>query len=238
MSHLVLVEYGEPTEVFRIGYEPDPWIYTPWQFSTDGRFGGRFCDPSGNWRVLYTGSTALSCYLEVLASFRPDPYVVAGLQEVAICDDDSTYLYLPPGVVPASWCDDRLVGEAQLTGSYANVVSADSLSWLHLHPDIAAAMIDAGVDELDGSVIRNPKDRAVTQQISRILYEWSGPEPLDGIEYESRHGDDYKLWALFERTETGRPYQLLNETHRPVAPDDDDFLEALRVFGLTLDNGL
>ena len=63
----------EPGTVWRVGYRPDPWTFTPWQYAENGRFTGRWDDPDGNYRTLYTGQTLLGCLLEVLACFRPDP---------------------------------------------------------------------------------------------------------------------------------------------------------------------
>src|SRR5664279_1996153 len=41
--------------VWRVGYVPEPWAWTPWQYATDGRFTGRWDDPDGVWRTLYVG---------------------------------------------------------------------------------------------------------------------------------------------------------------------------------------
>lgn len=50
--------------IYRVGYAPDPWEWTPWEYATDGRFAGRWDDPDGVWRTLYCGISALACYLE------------------------------------------------------------------------------------------------------------------------------------------------------------------------------
>ena len=60
--------------VHRVGYRPEPWHWTPWEYTgADGRFYGRWDDPHGTWRALYPGFSPLACYLEVLAVFRADP---------------------------------------------------------------------------------------------------------------------------------------------------------------------
>ena len=70
----------------RVGYRPDPWNWTPWEYAgTYGRFHGRWDDPHGTWRTLYAGFSALACYLEVLAAFRADPLLA---DEVGSIDDD------------------------------------------------------------------------------------------------------------------------------------------------------
>jgi len=32
---------GAERQVWRVGYAPEPWSWTPWQFAEDGRFNGR-----------------------------------------------------------------------------------------------------------------------------------------------------------------------------------------------------
>ena len=76
--------------VHRVGYSPEPWNWTPWEYAgTDGRFHGRWDDPNGTWRTLYAGFSPLACYLEVLAVFRADPIVSEELDAIidnANCD--------------------------------------------------------------------------------------------------------------------------------------------------------
>jgi len=42
--------------VWRVGYTPEPWAWTPWQYATDGRFTGRWDDPDVA-RTLCVGDT-------------------------------------------------------------------------------------------------------------------------------------------------------------------------------------
>ncbi len=38
----------------RVGRAPDAWSWPPWSYAgEDGRFGNRFDDPAGAYRVLY-----------------------------------------------------------------------------------------------------------------------------------------------------------------------------------------
>jgi hypothetical protein len=69
-------------DVYRVGYYPDPWDWTAWEHAKEGRFDGRWDDPTGEWRSKYTGSCALACYLEVLATFRPDPDLEREMAEI------------------------------------------------------------------------------------------------------------------------------------------------------------
>jgi hypothetical protein len=72
---------GAERQVWRVGYAPQPWSWTPWQFAEDGRFNGRWDDPNGVWRSRYVGDSPLTCYLEVLARFRFDPSLQSELAQ-------------------------------------------------------------------------------------------------------------------------------------------------------------
>ena len=64
--------------VFRLGRRPDPWAWPDWRYAdADGTFGNRFDDPQGVYRVLYASTQRLATFVECLASFRPDPAIVA-----------------------------------------------------------------------------------------------------------------------------------------------------------------
>ena len=65
--------------VHRVGFQPDPWTWTPWQY---GPFTGRWDDPEDLYCVLYAASSPLGCFLEVLAVFRPDPAVAEALARI------------------------------------------------------------------------------------------------------------------------------------------------------------
>jgi hypothetical protein len=77
-----------PDQIFRIGRKPDPWQPPDWsRANPDNTFGNRFDDPQGHYRVLYASTQKLSCFLETLARFRPDPSLLAGLREIEGDDD-------------------------------------------------------------------------------------------------------------------------------------------------------
>ncbi|MET1156386.1 RES domain-containing protein [Arthrobacter sp.] len=49
-----------------MGFRPDPWAWSGWEWATDGRFPGRWDDLHRNFRTVYTGSGLQACLLEVL----------------------------------------------------------------------------------------------------------------------------------------------------------------------------
>ncbi len=81
-----------PGEVFRVGYAPAPWDWTPWAFAP---FPRRWDDPEpGGYRVLYSGSSPFACFVEALAQLRPDPAVVTDIAALTI--DPGTLTFRRP----------------------------------------------------------------------------------------------------------------------------------------------
>jgi hypothetical protein len=72
--------------LYRIAWGTEPWEYPDWKRAgTDASslahtFGNRFDDPNAEYRVLYASSQLVSCYVEVLARFRPDYALLAELR--------------------------------------------------------------------------------------------------------------------------------------------------------------
>jgi hypothetical protein len=63
-----------------------------------------------------------------------------------------------------------------------------------------------GVD-FDAALLKDAEARALTRSIARWLYEQKDPtngsDLVDGVEFRSRHGDDLRAWAVFERSDDG-----------------------------------
>jgi len=218
-----------PGRLFRVGKGPDPWAYPDWsQAGGDGTFGNRWDDPKSSYRVLYACSQRLGALIETLARFRPDPEVVAGL--VAI-DGEDDEIVLPPGHVPTSWFTSRVIGEATLSGPFADVTHSRSLAYLR--DALAARVVHYGLDDLDGAAIRFSAPRRFTQEISRFVYECNdaGEQQFAGIRYASRLGDELENWAVFE---PGRP---AGDQASQIRADDPDVVVAFQRLGLTVANG-
>ena len=201
--------------VFRLGRAPDPWAWPDWsQASRDGTFGNRWDDPEGAYRVLYASSTRFGALLETLARFRPDLAVIAGLSEIEGRDEP-----IAAGTVPREWFDNRLMGVAELTGTYADIGAAASLSLVRSR--LAGRAIHHGLTDIDAAAIRLTAPRGFTQDVSRLSYECrtAGAEPLGGIRYHSRLDDGTSNWAVFEAaSDSPEPLHVLDA--EPVQPDD------------------
>lgn len=215
--------------VWRIGFRPEPWAWSGWEWATDGRFPGRWDDLHGNFRTVYAGSSLRACLLEVLAGFRRDARLAIELDEIVEDDEDSVlYPTLAPGQVPREWLDARAATSAGLTGTYCAVT--DSRSIAVLHPHFIGMALSLGLLDLDAAALKDARPRRLTQAIAAWIYERTD---LDGVTFASRHGDDLRLWAIFERP--GDPHVSPKLTHaRPeeLHHDSDAIKDAFQTLGL------
>ncbi|HZI97807.1 MAG TPA: RES family NAD+ phosphorylase [Actinomycetales bacterium] len=226
---------SDPGRVWRVGYRPDPWAWTPWHHvGSTGRFVGRWDDPRGSFRTVYAGRSMVVCLLEVLAPFRPDPLLDEDLATIAVDPEDAErYPTQQPGVVPISWLTPREASTASLSGDFCAVTDKESLPTLR-----AVFLRDAlqyGLVDVDAGVLRLSAPRALTQAIAAWLYDLhdGSRDLIDGVQFESRHGDELTLWAVFERGDDGDASALLTQTRSvPLHPDDPALIEAFRVHRL------
>lgn len=182
---------------------------------------------------MYVGASRYSCYLEVLAAFRPDPKILALYAALTPDDADQGCPTVPLGLVPGEWLDERVAATTTMNGRFVPVGSTGVLTWLR--PRVAGLMIAHRIPDLDGAAIRSA-DRSFTQALSRWLYGYSGSGgPFDGVESESRHGNRLMLWALFERdTDSDTSRLVTDRKQRPISRTDPDLRRALRVHGLAI----
>lgn len=230
----VLCQDAAGRHVHRVGFEPEPWAWTPWQYAEHGRFSGRWDDPDGVWRSIYVGESRLACYLEVLAFARPDPQLqdeLAGIDEAL--EDEVAHPSLAGGLLPESWRWPRRVGSARLTGWYA--LPGDKESLPTLRSRFLALAIKLRLSDVDAGVIRLAEPREFTQAVAAWLYDQTAPDgtPLAGAQFTSRHGDDLALWAVLERPGDDQVSALLQEPQsEPVVQDDGQLHEAMRIHRL------
>ncbi|MGI8686930.1 MAG: hypothetical protein ACR2MO_17880 [Acidimicrobiales bacterium] len=215
-----------PPTVYRLGRRPDPWAWFDWSFADDARFGARYDDPHGIYRVLYASTERFTTFVECLACFRPDPAVIAGLAAIAGDPGDDE----PPaaGLVPGDWIAARCVGTGTLVGQYVDVGHHETLA--ELRTALAARVVHHRLHDLDASAIRLTVPRSFTQEISRYVFDRSvgGERRWNGIAYRSRHGDDLANWAIFE------PASPTPKAIADFTSEDPDLAAALRLHNLQL----
>lgn len=215
--------------VWRVGYLPEPWAWNGWEWATNGRFSGRWDDPEGNFRTVYAGATLLGCLLEVLAYLREDPRLALDLSEIAEEDDDKVlYPSLAPGIVPLEWLDGRTAARAQMSGTFCAVTSAESIA--ALRPHFIGSALSLGLTDFDAAALKDARHRALTQRIASYVY---GTGWFHGMQFTSRHGDDQKVWAVFEQPGDPAISPLLNQrVNVELRSDTTEVLEAFRLLGL------
>jgi hypothetical protein len=213
------------------------WVWTHWVYATDsGLFDGRWDDQNGDFRTLYTADSLLGCLLELLARFRPSASLDAALDEIV--DDDGTlalYPDAPSGCLGHSWLEDRLCGSAVQSGRYCFITHSRSLSCLRAR--FPFARHDIAAVDVDAALIKDARNRKLTRSIARWVYDLpAGPEGgrIDGIEFRSRHGDEIRMWAVFERPDDQAHSGHLSPMGTPESVPDDlpELLEAFDRHGL------
>ena len=226
---LVVVDAAE--EVWRVGFKPEPWAWSGWEWAgADGRFHGRWDDRQGNFRTVYAGSTLLGCLLEVLAGFRPDPTLALELDDIEEDDEDATlHPTARAGEISYSWLEPRSAASATVTGRFCAVTAAESIA--ALRPQFVALAHLLTLHDFDAAALKDGRPRALTQSVATYLHATTG---LDGVTFASRHGDDLALWAVFERAEDPAISRTLDAIeHHPLSPEHPDLQEALRILGLS-----
>lgn len=215
--------------VWRVGFRPEPWAWSGWEWATDGRFPGRWDDLHGNFRTLYAGSSLLACLLEVLAHFRRDARLGLELDEILEDDEDKVlHPTIAPGQVPREWLEVRTAASAELSGRYCAVTASGSVA--ALYPHFIGLALSLGLADLDAAALKDARPRRLTQAVAAWLYEMTD---LDGVIFSSRHGDDLQLWAIFERPDD----PSITPNVRDVIVDElqydsSEINEAFRLLGL------
>lgn len=130
MSAVDLKLTTDPGTVWQVGFEPDPWAWTPWIYATDaGLFDGRWDDQRGVFRTLYTSESLLGCFLELLAKHRPDTVVNDALAKIGdpggLAAND---LEVPAGAISYVWLEGRRLGCASQIGRYCFVTHSRTVA--------------------------------------------------------------------------------------------------------------
>lgn len=237
MSPVDLNVSGDPGRVWRVGFEPDMWAWTPWRYATDdGLFNGRWDDQLGQFRTLYTSDSLLGCFLELLAKLQPVGSVEAELDEFE--NDDGSVGRHPEGgsgEVGYSWLNGRVFGSADQDGRYCFITHSDSLA--ALKADYRFDRHGIALVDVDSALLKDARDRVLTRSIAHWVYDLRDQnrnELVDGIEFRSRHGDEIRVWAVFERSDDEQRSSHIEPVSEPqrVTPETGALVDAFRRLGL------
>jgi len=237
MSAIVPHLTSDPGRVWRIGFELDMWAWTPWRYATDdGLFNGRWDDQLGQFRTLYTSDNLRGCFLELCAKLQPSKPLQTVLDEIE--DDDGSIALHPEGAsgeVGYSWLNGRVYGDAEQSGRYWFITHSDSLAALKAEYPFGRHGI--ALVDVDSALLKNADDRNLTRSIANWVYDRRNEdrdELVDGIEFRSRHGDEIRMWAVFERSDDEQGSSHITPLSEPqrVTPETDELLEAFERLGL------
>ncbi|WAP50693.1 hypothetical protein OL239_11725 [Arthrobacter sp. ATA002] len=155
-----------------MGFLPQPWEWSGWRWAgPDGRFNGRW-DPldHGLYRTIYAADSLLACLVELLAPHRPDPYLVAEIDDIV--EDDSDAEQFPsarPGELDIDqWLANRVAGTAHLTGLFVDITAAETVA--ALYPLFKGKALAYNLKDFDAAALKNAENRLLTQEVSQFLW--------------------------------------------------------------------
>jgi len=153
----------------------------------------RFDDPRREYRTLYCADSALTAMREVLADLQPNAVARAEFAQWQIAQGTPLdELSGPARRVTDVWLDEHVLVEvdAETDGAVADIEDVQLREELErTHSDLLRAH---GMEHLDIAEIRS-KNRAVTQAISRDLYE----QGAAGLSFKSNL-DSGRCLVIFE----------------------------------------
>lgn len=226
----IAVIEADHAPVWRVGRAPDPWAWIPREYAGENRWDDIF----NVFRTIYAGDSRYACFVEVLAWARPEVGMLDGIIEEE--SDASARPSPPAGLIPSSWIGARMVGRASLTGRYADVRAARTISALRNR--FAPLALVLGYADFDAAALKSGHPRELTQRVASHLYAAvsdDGAMTFDGIHFASRFGDELTMWAIFERPGDDPISMHLQDTSTAlVSLDDSELARALALHGLTL----
>ena len=226
--------------MFRVARDFDVFAPLDWAWAQpDGTFTNRFDDPGAyrgipeeeRFRVVYCATKPAGAFGETTAHFRKSTATLAGLEGI---EDGEEPLNpdLSRGVVPEEWRLRRHLGSTRLDDGMIFADFADGQTLTILMEELAGLLARFGLEDFDLSTITS-KQRRVTQEAARFVYELAGPGSmaLAGIRYLSRLNPEWELWALFADRAIHEPNEVLGTIRR----DDPGLAEAAKVLGLDVE---
>jgi len=89
-----------------------------------------------------------------------------------------------------------------------------------------------GLADFDAAALRDAGARNLTREVASWLYDRTDPA-IDGVAFDSRHGDGLHLWAIFERPDAGNRSPLLHDvSHVALTPETPELMTAFTLLGL------
>jgi hypothetical protein len=121
-----------------------------------------------------------------------------------------------------------MLGRGTITGRFA--LPSDPKPLATLRSIFRPLAIRYGLDDLDTAALRDGRPRALTQAISRWIYTLTlaSTAAVAGIEFDSRHGDQLRMWALA----TPPLVPTSKSSNTPPSDTDSELNQALTLLGV------
>lgn len=227
-----LVQAHPPALLWHVGRRPEPWAWVPWESAG----GQRWDDIEGAFRTVYAAESRYGCFVEVLATFRPDPQLVADIGLISVDERDTAeHPTSPAGQVDRGWVGLHLVTSAAVNGVYCDVTAAETIA--ALRPRFLGLARGYGLPDFDTAALKLARPRELTQHVASHIYQLDYDNAGDffaGVRFGSRHGDELVMWAIFERPGDD-PFsrRLSIQTEDEFAVADEELQAALELHRLT-----
>ncbi|MHB1172994.1 MAG: hypothetical protein ACYCZY_11005 [Lacisediminihabitans sp.] len=139
------------------------------------------------------------------------------------------------GAVNYDWLDKRQAGHAEQDGRYCFVTHSTSVALLR--DEFPLERYGVRERDFDASLLKDAAPRALTRSIARWLYLQRDDvhgDLVDGIEFRSRHGDELRMWAIFERADDGPvSSRLQSRVSAPLTSETEDLQRAFALHHLS-----
>jgi hypothetical protein len=224
-------EATPPGVLWHVGRRPEPWAWVPWEFAG----GQRWDDAERTFRTVYAAESRFGCFVEVLAQFRPDPELVAGMAGIAVDPADAReFSTAPAGQIDQLWVGRHVITSALVDGIYCDVTTAQTIA--ALRPSMLQLATSLGLPDFDAAALKLARPRELTQRAASLIYQLprSDGELFAGVRFASRHGDDLPMWAIFERPgDEPFSHRLTIQTEDEFAIADPELRQAMSLHHLT-----
>lgn len=218
------------TPIWRIAHIPDPLSLH--KSDPNLEHGSRYNSPaSGQYSVLYFGSTVEVCYGELLADINPIEPDDQGAQQL----DGWENYWMNLGSVAADWRESRSVVSVELLDDLIFVDMSIPETWQVIFQNLSSKIPELEYDRLEEQLILG-HFRRITRLISGWIYgqkNEKGERLYAGIYYPSRlnskYNVDWNCWAVFA---DDKPWQNLSQC--PVSKTDPSLNKVARLYDLKI----
>lgn len=191
-----------PARLFRLSRYTDPTRFTEWRYLANAE-PGRWADPEGEYRVLYTADSEVGAYVEILQDLRPRADALDLLQSI---DDDGQFGDVLGSVEAAARKRLQQYYFAALTPDPDDLI-------VDLEAPASRTEIESGLaDDLAGRRVKigdfSSRDYGFTRRVSRYVFMALADDGREYVGMAARSAE-HPSTNCFTYFETGRETNAL-----------------------------